>query len=282
MVNPLKKIIDVKEETDSDIAKTLAEISEKNSAALLTLIAPYVGRKVTPSKISGASMGISEEFAVESAIDEIRSLTDCKNLFLLINSPGGSMISSYKVARALRSVFSNIRVFVPHIAASGGTLIALTGNEIVMGIMSHLSPLDPQTELKSGKLVSSRSVIEAHAFVTDFFKDKEVEDAPYTYKVLAEKFDAVDIQDAFAWMSLMEEYIVEILKDSGYSEDECQPLAEELVRGFKTHADVINIDRALECGNKGLHVVPASKYPMEWKAFRDWLGKYMLKSTTDM
>jgi hypothetical protein len=94
--------------------------------------------------------------------------------------------------------------------------------------------------------------------------------------VLAEKFDPVDIQDAFAAISLMSDYISEILKDSGYSEQECQTLPETLTTAFKTHGDVINLDRALDCG---LHCVPASQYPEEWQLFREWLEKYMLKST---
>ena len=213
MTNPLEeKIFDVDEEKDRKIVEALLNISEKNNSVLLTLIAPYVGRKVTPTKILGAHLGIAEEFAVESVIDEIKSKTDCKNLLLQVNSPGGAVASSYKVARALRNAFEKITVFVPHIAASGGTLIALTGNEIVMGMMSQLSPLDPQFENKNGRVVSARSVIQAHAFVTNFFKDKEVEDAPYTYRALAEKFDAVEIQDALAVMSLMNDYISEILK----------------------------------------------------------------------
>ncbi len=136
--NPVKKIIDVSEEKDKVLSEKLLKISEKNNAVLLTLIAPYVGRKITPTKTLGAHLGIAEEFAVESVIDEIRSQTDSKNLLLLVNSPGGAVQSSYKVARALRSAFETIHVFVPHIAASGGTLIALTGNEIVMGMMSQL------------------------------------------------------------------------------------------------------------------------------------------------
>ena len=97
---------------------------------------------------------------------------------------------------------------------------------------------------------------------------------PYTYRVLAEKFDPVDIQDAVASISLMTDYINEILKDSGYSAEECQTLPSMLTTAFKTHGDVINLDRALECE---FHCVPASQYLEEWQLFREWLEKYMLQ-----
>jgi hypothetical protein len=275
MSNSMKRIIDVSEENDPKLLKKLLETSKKNKAVLLTLIAPYVGRKVTPTKTLNASIGFSEEFATETVIDEIKKRTDSKTLMLLVNSPGGLVQSSYKVARALRKAFNKIIVFVPHIAASGGTLIALTGNEIVMGMMSQFSPLNPSKENENGSETSAQAVVDAHSFVTSFFKDKEVSDAPYTYRVLADKFDPVDIRDALAELSLMEEYICEILESSGYKHDKCKKIAETLVRGFKTHEDVINFDKAKK---SGLHVVPESKYPDEWKLFRDWLGKYMLQS----
>ena len=49
----------------------------------------------------------------------------------------------------------------------------------------------------------------------------KLEDAPYPYKALADKFDSVDIRDALASLSLMEEYIREILDGADYSKDEC-------------------------------------------------------------
>lgn len=275
MSDSMKKIIDVSEEKDPKLTKSLLDISKKHSAVLLTLIAPYVGRKVTPTKTLSAHMGLSEEFAIETVIDELKRKTNAKNLMLLVNSPGGLVQSSYKVARALRNAFKKIIVFVPHVAASGGTLIALTGNQIVMGMMSQLTPLDPSGEDETGKTRSANSVIDAHAFVTAFFRDKAVDDAPYTYRVLAEKFDPVDIREALSSLSLMEEYICEILEDSGYKPNDCKTVAEIMVKGFRTHGDVINFDRAKK---SGLHVVPDTKYPEEWKVFREWLGKYMLQS----
>jgi len=275
MSESMKKIIDVSEEKDSGIEKELEEISKNHNAVLLACIAPYVGRKISPTKIISAHMGLSEEFAVETVINEIKKQTDCEKLLLLINSPGGLVQTSYKVARALRKAFKEIIVFVPHMAASGGTLIALTGNEIVMGMMSQLTPLDPHSEDKSGREISANSVVQAHKFVTAFFKDLAVEDAPYTYKVLADKFDAVYIRDSIAALSLMEDYIFEILKDSGYDKQKCQEIARKMVEGFKTHDEVINIDKALKIG---LKVVSNTKYPLEWNVFREWLGKYMLQS----
>ena len=270
----INEIIDVKEEDDLQLSEKLAEISKKHDAVLMACIAPYVGLKISPTKTVNAQMGLSEEFAVETAINQIQTKTDVRKLLLLVSSPGGLVQSSYKVARALRKTFKEIIVFVPHIAASGGTLLALTGNTIVMGLMSQLSPLDPQANLEDGA-VSANSIVDAHQFVTQLFDDISVEDAPYSYKALADKCDGVDIRDALASLSLMEEYIREILEDCGYTKEERKKISKKIVRGFKTHDEVINIDKAKKLG---LNIVPHSDFPTEWNLFREWLGKYMLQS----
>jgi hypothetical protein len=270
----ITEIIDVKEEDDQKLSENLTEISKKHDAVLMACIAPYVGLKISPTKTINAQIGLSEEFAVETAINQIQAKTDNRKLLLLVNSPGGSVQSSYKIARALRKTFKEIIVFVPHIAASGGTLLALAGNKIVMGMMSQLSPLDPQAKVEDGA-VSANSVVDAHQFVTRLFDDVSVEDAPYSYKALADKCDGVDIRDALASLSLMEEYIREILEECGYSKEECKKISHSIVRGFKTHDEVINIDKAKKLG---LNVVDHTDFMDEWNLFREWLAKYMLQS----
>ena len=274
IADSINEIIDVNEEQDIQLSKQLAAIGKKHDAVLMACIAPYVGIKISPTKTVNAQMGLSEEFAVETAINHIQTKTDSKKLMLLVSSPGGLVQSSYKVARALRKAFKEIIVFVPHIAASGGTLIALTGNKIVMGMMSQLSPLDPQAKSGDG-VISANSVVDAHQFVTMLFDEVSLEDAPYSYRALADRFDGVDVRDALASLSLMEEYIREILQESGYNKEECMRISNRIVRGFKTHDEVITVDKAK---NLGLKVVEHSDFPEEWSLFRDWLAKYMLQS----
>ena len=47
------------------------------------------------------------------------------------------------------------------------------------------------------------------------------------------------------------------------------------MRGFKTHDEVINMDKAKKLG---LNVVAHSDFMDEWNLFREWLAKYMLQS----
>ena len=53
-------------------------------------------------------------------------------LDLVLHTPGGLVLAAYQIAHAIRLHQGKITVFVPHYAMSGGTLIALAADEIVM------------------------------------------------------------------------------------------------------------------------------------------------------
>jgi ClpP class serine protease len=65
-------------------------------------------------------------------------------LDLVLHTPGGLVLAALQIAKAVREHTARVTVFVPHYAMSGGTLIALAANEIVMCEHSVLGPIDPQ------------------------------------------------------------------------------------------------------------------------------------------
>src|SRR5205823_10564459 len=65
-------------------------------------------------------------------------------LDIVLHTPGGLVLAALQIAHAIREHKGKVTVFVPHYAMSGGTLIALAANEIVMCHHSVLGPVDPQ------------------------------------------------------------------------------------------------------------------------------------------
>jgi len=63
---------------------------------------------------------------------------------IILHTPGGLVLAAEQIARALVRHKGKVTVFVPHYAMSGGTLIALAADEIVMDTNAVLGPLDPQ------------------------------------------------------------------------------------------------------------------------------------------
>ena len=75
----------------------------------------------------------------------VELLEPCKRagVDLLLETPGGYTDATEKLCSVLRSLAPDLRVIVPRRAKSNGTVIALTGREIVMSSSSELGPIDP-------------------------------------------------------------------------------------------------------------------------------------------
>lgn len=63
---------------------------------------------------------------------------------LILHTPGGLVLATEQIARALIRHPSKVTVFVPHYAMSGGTMLALAADEIIMDANAVLGPVDPQ------------------------------------------------------------------------------------------------------------------------------------------
>ena len=80
----------------------------------------------------------------EQVLLAIRTTPDEHPIDLILHTPGGLALAALQIARALKAHPGKVTVFVPHFAMSGGTLIALAADEIVMSAHAVLGPIDPQ------------------------------------------------------------------------------------------------------------------------------------------
>lgn len=75
----------------------------------------------------------------------VHGLDKSLGLDLILHTPGGEISATESLVDYLRAMFgSDIRVIVPQLAMSAGTMIALSAKEIIMGKHSSLGPIDPQ------------------------------------------------------------------------------------------------------------------------------------------
>jgi len=80
----------------------------------------------------------------EKVLRAIRSTPKDKPIDLIIHTPGGLVLAATQIAKALHDHPARTTVIVPHYAMSGGTLIALAADEIIMDPHAVLGPVDPQ------------------------------------------------------------------------------------------------------------------------------------------
>ena len=80
----------------------------------------------------------------EAVLRAIRLTPNQQPIDLVLHTPGGLVLAAEQIAKALAQHKGKITVFIPHYAMSGGTLIALAADEIVMDPNAVLGPVDPQ------------------------------------------------------------------------------------------------------------------------------------------
>jgi ClpP class serine protease len=128
---------------------------------------------------------------------------------LILHTPGGLVVAAKQIAHALKAHPAKVTVFIPHYAMSGGTLLALAADEIVMDENAVLGPIDPQlgefpaasilkvAELKDRNEMDDKTLIMAdvarkamaqiESFVQEILRDKmEIERMDNLVKELTE------------------------------------------------------------------------------------------------
>lgn len=80
----------------------------------------------------------------EHVLRAIRMTPEDMPIDILLHTPGGLVLAAEQIANAIKGHKAKVTVFVPHYAMSGGTLIALAADEIVLDENAVVGPVDPQ------------------------------------------------------------------------------------------------------------------------------------------
>jgi len=97
----------------------------------------------------------------EQVLRAIRMTPPEMALDIVLHTPGGLVLASEQIAFALKRHKGVVTVFVPHYAMSGGTLIGLAADRIVMDPDAVLGPVDPQLGSQQGGYYPAASILRA-------------------------------------------------------------------------------------------------------------------------
>jgi ClpP class serine protease len=125
---------------DAMRARKIAQIeSERNSRVIL-----LVHRQETMRFLGFPLVRYIDINDSEDVLRAIQMTDDDIPIDIVLHTPGGLVLAALQIARAIREHKGKVTAFVPHYAMSGGTLISLAANEIVMSKHAVLGPIDPQ------------------------------------------------------------------------------------------------------------------------------------------
>jgi ClpP class serine protease len=120
--------------------RALGTLSAKREATVITLI----HRQETIALLGVPLMRHIDVDDAESVLRAIRETPPGRPIEIVLHTPGGLVLAASQIATALADHDSPVTAVVPHYAMSGGTMIALAADEIVLDRHAALGPIDPQ------------------------------------------------------------------------------------------------------------------------------------------
>ncbi len=204
-------------------AQAIRVIERKRGSRVITMIHRQEKRSLFGFSMS-SQIGLED---AQSIISAIKATPDNTPIDIVLHTPGGLVIASMQIARAIEAHPAKVTVFVPIYAMSGGTLMALAADEIVMGEFSMLGPIDPQI-----MGISAASIIAAR-------DAKPIEHVSDIALVLADVSDKATAQ--------VKRGAVEIMTPR-LARDKAEALAETLTSGQWTHDYALTPVEATDLG----------------------------------
>jgi ClpP class serine protease len=175
----------------------------------------------------------------EAVLRAIRNTPADQPIDMILHTPGGLVLAAEQIAKALVEHKGKVTVFVPHYAMSGGTLIALAADEIVMDPSAVLGPVDPQ--IGPVPAASVLKVLEAK-------KPEQVNDLTLVLADVARKA-----------RTQVTSFVEELLLKH-FTTEKAAKLAETLSEGRWTHDYPITVQGARELGIKVSTDMPRTVY----------------------
>lgn len=209
----------------------LKALEKRHNCKVLTII----HRREAISFLGVPAYQFIDEEDAEQVLRWIRKYKDYP-LELILHTPGGQLLSSIQIARALRKHPKKTRAIIPHYSMSGGTVIALAVDEIVMDEDAVIGPIDPQI----GDLL--RGVYPAPSWI--YAAETKKENAADTTVVMS------DISRKA--LKLTREVAIELLEGKiqpgPAGEDRLNKTVEKLVSGELIHSTPLSANQAKELG----------------------------------
>ena len=203
--------------------RMIRKIEQKRNSRVILL----VHRQETMSFLGFPIMRFIDINDSEQVIRAIH-LTDPEvPIDIILHTPGGLVLAALQIARAVKRHKGKVTAFIPHYAMSGGTLIALAADEIVMDEHAVLGPVDPQLGQSPA------------ASITRVLKEKPIERIDDQTLIMADVAEKA--------LRQMKQNLKDLLEGK-YPPEKVEELAEILSQGRWTHDYPITFDEAKKLG----------------------------------
>ncbi len=239
-----------------------------------------------------AVLYVAEDRPPAKAIDEedtlvlyelLRRCGPQRRLDLVLHQFGGRVNASRKIALLLRSYAAQLHVLIPYKARSAATVLALASDQIVMGPLAELSPIDPQIAA-SGEpppgapgLMSVEDVRAFRRMAEDWFGLRREEHAMQVFSILSQRLFPATLGNFFRADQQIRLIADELLRFHlpEAAVEERRQVVQQLVSGYYAHDYSITREEAQGLGLR----VQAASAPEENLLWEIWQGCRLLFET---
>jgi len=137
-----------------------------------------------PIKTQMAAPFLSIDLSDKDGFDEVTQKIKSDKVDVFIHSPGGSAEATESIVKILRNRFKDIRFIITGAAKSAATMLAMSGNSILMDDAAEVGPIDPQVRV-GGRFSPAGSIIEQFDRATQVLK-KNPDQLPVWVPILKE------------------------------------------------------------------------------------------------
>ena len=281
----MRDSVDAKEGMEGRLRELAGELASIRKHPCLLLVSSTIQRP--------------DLLAVRKALDGCRG----DHLTAIVNSPGGDVGAAYLVARELRRHFARLTMYVPFRAKSAAILLCLSADELVLGPLGELGPLDQQYDekqqadfpLSTSRLVPFRALEQLQRVAADTYDElvnrileksgmrpfeacsKAAELTSSLYGPLYAQVDPTRIAECARGLELGMEYALRLLRRyrPEIEGKQGEKIVHKLVHAYPSHGFILDLEELRDLG------LPARAPGQEEAPIVDALALSLVKYGTD-
>lgn len=201
--------------------------------------------------------------SIQMLYECLRQIGPTQHLDLVLSTTGGTLTPTRRLALLLREFTHHLTILVPYQARSAGTLLCLSANELILGPMSELGPIDALISTAgppppgTPAMISAEDIRAFRQMAEEWFGVTREKDRLQVLALLAQSIFPPSLSSFYRSDQLARQTAYELLTYQlpDVEEHVRQQIITQLVGGYHSHDHVIT---RLEARTLGLRIHNAS------------------------
>lgn len=226
--------------------------------------------------------------------DHLRTLGHVPKLDLIVHTRGGNTDAVWPLVSICRELSDHFSVLVPMTAHSGGTLLCLGADEVLMGTGASLSPIDPTTQNpfnppdnRGGlKPISVEDVISYFKLARDEAKGTGIHEEKHIVEIFNQLSNSVhplslgNVNRVHAQIRLLAEKLLNLHSDKSIIKERINRIIKVLTEELYSHSHQIGVSEAIDLfGDEFIQRPSQEIEEAMWNIFESCAAMFKLRNT---